>query len=440
MPTGYTVTQGPVGVESWVTDQRPKSWRAGINQLFPAGAVPMLALTNRMRHEKVDDPEYNWWARAYPAQAGVTLDVWANVALDSAYASGGVANDTVYVGCIEATAQEFRARNTAIIRDTTDFSKDTHVSIEAVVLAGANSYLACKLIEADQGSLPTATPRIIRIGSAQQEGAEQPDSIVYLPEKQYNYTQIEEETVDITRTAMRTRLRTGSSYQDQKKMALLMHYENIERSFIYGQRYATTVAGKRKYYTRGIVPWLRAVAPAANIVHYPSSAYSTQTWAAGGWDYLDDAMQALFRYTSDGNAISTPSRLAFCGYGALGGINRLAREYGHINMPVGGTAFGLAVMKWITPYGTLNLFPHPLFNLESSEANSILAIEPRNFRYRYVDDTFFKKDPGEKQGGSGRVDGRQESWLTECGLEFHYPELNGYFTGVGQDGNDVGGS
>ena len=66
-------------------------------------------------------------------------------------------------------------------------------------------------------------------------------------------------------------------------------------------------------------------------------------------------------------------------------------------------------------------------------------IEPRYFRYRYITDTHFKSDRSPNQGGKGTTDGRMESWLTDCGLELQYPEMCSYLTGVGKDGNDVGG-
>ena len=433
--TSYTVAQGPIDTGSWVTNQRPQSWRDGIQQLFPNGSVALTSLTSKMNSEKVTDYRFNWWARAYPAQAGTTTDVYTNTGLSSAATGSELINSTVYVKCAEAVASEFRARHTVLIRRTDDHTKDCHGIVTDVQLNGANSYVGVRLNEAGTSALAATTPRIIKAGSSQQENAEQPDSIVYLPEQRYNFCQTVEESVEISRRAMATRLRTGSSYQDQKKMAFLLHLESIERMFIWGERAEFTLGNKTASNTRGVLAALSDWVP-DNVSHYPSSAWSTASWLTGGWDWLDQYMRNLFKHKPEGGSAST-SRLAFCGYGALSGLNRLAKAIGQLNIEVGATAFGLKVVKWITPYGVINLFPHPLFNLESSEANTILVIEPRYFKYRYITDTHFKADRSPDQGGKGTTDGKQESWLTDCGLEIHYPEMCAYLTGVGEDGNDA---
>lgn len=67
---------------------------------------------------------------------------------------------------------------------------------------------------------------------------------------------------------------------------------------------------------------------------------------------------------------------------------------------------------------------HPLFNYEATLRYSMLILEPVNLVYRYIDDTQFYGEGEAKQAApgtnGGRVDGTQEEFLTEAGLEYHH--------------------
>jgi len=63
----------------------------------------------------------------------------------------------------------------------------------------------------------------------------------------------------------------------------------------------------------------------------------------------------------------------------------------------------------------------------------MLFFEPKNLNQQVIDDTDFYAE-GEKQNtGHNRIDGIKEEYLTELGLEYHFPETMGILYGVGQD-------
>ena len=51
-----------------------KSWRAGIAKLYPNGTAPLTAMLSKMKSEKVDDAEFNWWTKALPLQGGTVTE------------------------------------------------------------------------------------------------------------------------------------------------------------------------------------------------------------------------------------------------------------------------------------------------------------------------------------------------------------------------------
>jgi len=66
-------------------------------------------------------------------------------------------------------------------------------------------------------------------------------------------------------------------------------------------------------------------------------------------------------------------------------------------------------------------------------------IEPKELSYRYIDDTDFYGESSNKTHsevyGQRRVDGINEEWLTESGLEFGLPQKCAILNGFGQDNN-----
>jgi hypothetical protein len=90
-------------------------------------------------------------------------------------------------------------------------------------------------------------------------------------------------------------------------------------------------------------------------------------------------------------------------------------------------------MEWITPFGTVDFYTHPLFSFESQWRYSMLLFDPANIEYRYVDDTFFQKDDRMKDGTWVALDGINEGYLTECGLEVHHPTTMMFLSGFGSD-------
>jgi hypothetical protein len=83
-------------------------------------------------------------------------------------------------------------------------------------------------------------------------------------------------------------------------------------------------------------------------------------------------------------------------------------------------SYGINIMQWITPFGTIDMYLHPLFSNEPSNRASMLLFCPEYLRYRYIDDTFFQKDDRLKEGSWVAIDGIKEGYLTECGLEVYH--------------------
>ena len=420
---------GMRGNGNWVTDQRPKNYREKVLQLWPNGAAPLTAMLSKMSSEKVDDPEFNWWTKVHDTQRSAITGVYTNAALSAAYASGGTTGQVLYLKMAAADIVRHRVGQQVLLRDASNMLVDVNAKVVAREENGASSYIGCKLLEADDNGVTTDLSdcdTCIIIGNVNSEGAAMPDALAFDPTKFYNYTQIFRTPLSITRTAMQTRLRTGDQLKEARRECLEYHSVDMEKAFMFGIPTESTGSNsKPERSTGGIIHFIRTNAP-TNIFNYVTdSSYSGQAWTTGGANWLDACLEQLFRY-------GDTEKLIYCGSGTLLGIQRLAATLGTVNIEPMETDYGIKVTRWITPFGTVNFKTHPLFSQETTLRHAALVIEPKNLKYRFVQDTKFKADTNLNSGGQAAIDGINEEYLTAAGLEIHFPQTMGLLYGFNQ--------
>lgn len=419
---------GMRGSGDWVDDQRPKNWRQKILQLYPNGDAPLTAILSMMKNESTDDPEFNWWTKSLAGQACAVTNVYLNALLTSAYTTGGAVGDILYANiATEALCKEFRPGHQVLLRNTSNFQDDANAKVLAVVLNGSSSYISVKLLESD----PTTTgiadcDRLLIIGNINPEGGTMPKAIAYDPVKLYNLTQIFRTRLSITRTARKTKLRTGDQYREAKREALELHAIEMEKAYLWGIKTETTGDnGKPERTTAGLCRTV--IDNSGNVSDFTTASDFTDTsWLAGGEEWLDAQLETIFRYGAQ-------DRLAFAGSGVVLAINKLVKEYGNYEFKSTTKDYGLAVKSWVTPFGTIHIKLHPLFSYEVTNRNCMVVFDPADLKFRYIDDTTFYPDRDEQNTGRNRIDGTDEEYLTEAGLEFHHYQKTGFLSGFGSD-------
>lgn len=427
---------GMRGNGDWVDGQRPMNWRQQILYLYPNGMAPLTAILSMLSSESVDDPQFHWWTQEQTTVGGAVAGIYTLPDLSVAYAAGGVAGNVVYVQITTTLANRIRAGHQILLRDASDYRVDVVGKVTNVTRGTTNSVLSVRLLEDDDNSpdhdlSDCDTFKII--GNINPEGGEMPDAISLNPTKVYNFTQIFRTPLSITRTARKTRLRTGDQYQKAKSEALEIHSWEMELAYLWGIRTENVGDnGKPERTTMGLINFIRQYA-AANCDDYTLNAtYSGQTWAAGGETWFKNMLEQIFRYGAS-------EKLCLCGSGFLLGIDALAMAGGQINLQPAQKTYGMQISSWLTPFGTINMKTHPLFSYDETTRHMGVILEPKEMTYRYIDDTNFYGENTSKKHPEGygqrRVDGTNEEYLTESGLEFGLPQKCAVLNGVGQDNN-----
>jgi hypothetical protein len=414
--------QGLRHVGNFTADERPKNWREGILRLYPNGKAPLTALTSAMKDRSVNDPEYNWFEKQLPAQR---LKIGAN--LTDIATSLTITNDVTGDGKMFLTTAKqlkkghlLRIEQTGeIVRVSADPSSATSVSITRAF--GETAAAAIANI-AGAGVNPYASV----VGTAYEENSSAPTGINYNSGKQYNYTQIFRNTLEMSRTAQKTRLRTGDQVKEAKREALELHSIEMEKAFWFGERFEGTENGNPIRQTRGIQRWIAANAP-ANVI--------AKAGAATDLDTLEGWMEQMFRYGSS-------EKMAFCGNAALLTIGKIVRKNSSWDLSP-GEEYKMKVSRLTTPFGELVLKSHPLFNQMFGGTtggsayynyhHALMVLDMANISYVYLEGSDTKYEPKYEDNG---VDGMKSGYITEAGLEVHHPESHFIITGLATAAKD----
>jgi len=425
---------GMRGTGDWVPGQRPYNWRQQILKLYPNGMAPLTAILSMMGSRKVDDPRFYWWTQVMGDVTGAVAGVYTVADLSVAYAGAGATGDTVFLQVTTLLANRIRQGHEILLRDADDWRVDVVGKVTEVHRGTVNSVLAVRLLEADNNSPDhdlTDCDTLKIVGNINPEGGEMPDAIALNPKEVFNFTQIFRTPLSITRTARKTKLRTPNDYQKAKSEALEMHSWEIELAYLFGIRTLNIGDnGKPERTTMGVINFIRQYMPANCDDYSLNPVYAGQTWAAGGETWFKNILEQIFRYGAD-------EKLCLCGSGFLLGIDALAMTGGQINLAPAQKTYGMQIRTWLTPFGTIHMKTHPLFSFDATTRNMGVILEPKEITYDFIDDTAFYGESSSKQHSEGygqrRIDGTNEEYLTECGLEFGLPQKCAVLNGVGCD-------
>lgn len=218
--------------------------------------------------------------------------------------------------------------------------------------------------------------RLQLIGTSFEEASERPTSVSTSPYPRTNVTQIFRNAWDISGTAQAVNYRFGDRMAKNKADAAMFHAEDIERTLIWGKRHDAIVMNKPHRNMDGVLAQLRS-----NIFVAPASGLSRRV--------LEDYCERVFSKNIKGKP---NERITFCGNTALRGLNEMAYRYGDYSIAVRENEFGIDVRRFISPFGTLTLLPHPLMNGSPAWAKDLYSLHPAAMEIQWLRRTFHEEE------------------------------------------------
>ncbi|MBC2741585.1 MAG: DUF5309 family protein [Desulfosarcina sp.] len=379
-------------VANFTSDERPKDWREMILRLYPRSEqkAPLNALIAGMKREPAVDAEFNWFEKDNPSR---------KTAIN--YSTGY--NTTVTSVAVDSSAP-FRADDLVLNTTTDEVMRVTTDPTAGTTLVFARGWGSTKAAITDNDEL-------VVIGTAIAEGATARSSKYTDPNKKYNYTQIFRHPLKLTNTAKATKLRTGKAVAEMKREALDDHTADMERGMFFGVRNEDLTGNEPKRSTGGILSFL-----STNVT---SVSGGNLTYAA--WNTF---LMGLFAYGAG-------EKICFCGNHFLKVINDMAEARGQINMTANTDVYGIAVVKWVTPFGTVYFKNHPLFNEVTIHGKTGVFLELKHVIYRPLKNNGENRDTQYLKNRQARdADCTLDEFLTEMGLEVQNEKRHGVLKNV----------
>lgn len=352
-------------------------------------AAPLTTLLRNLRKKKVTDVKFEWFEDTYPAQSTTAT---------------GDDPSSAYEGIDVTNGAYGRAFDLWMNMDTGEVMMITSVSSNHWnLIRGVGSTSPQDI---DTGDV------LQYIGNAQQTGAQAREKITTVTSPKYNYCQIFKEAIEITRTAEATRLYGGNDRVYQRSKHGKLHLRDKERGYWFGVKddldtSDDAVITTMSYVTGGVFEFLGSGQEEVNL----SSAMTE--------DEFEQILEAAFRY---GNM----KKFMFC----APRVNTIIDSWGRdkIRLVPSDTTYGIAINRYISAHGELNLITNKLFydfaNITSSDAvapwnygTCSVILDLECLGYMYLRDT-------ELQMGIQETDrdSYEDQYLTECGLFLRNPE------------------
>lgn len=386
------------GTGDWAADERPKNFREYILWRNPNGTAPLTALMGKMKSEKLDDPEFNWWEEELNA-----------VRLAINYSTGFSTTDTslTILTTGNHTGSDLVAGDVLLVEKAITSAYDH----EIVVVSSVTSSSVVVVVRAQSGTSAAPildTVNLTKIGNVYEEGSSSPNASTRNPTKLYNYAQIFKTAYRITNTAKLTRTRTGDPLKNDKKRKMFDHSAALENAFFFGKRYETTgAAGKPQRYMGGVLYMLSQYASSRITAYTTTPTEST----------LLDAVYPIWDYDTEAGT----ERICFAGNGFLNSLNKLAKGQTSTRINFDGfvSVYGMRLARWIFPQGELYVKTHPLFNTHGRFTNDAFVFDASAIKYRYMRDT-----TPQDNIQANDADEQKGQWLTECGMEMQHAKTS----------------
>jgi hypothetical protein len=336
------------------TDLAKKSFSSMITRLMPNGTAPLYGITSMLKEETAYQYEHGYFAKTmiFPS---VQVSGAGQLIGDTTFTVGSTSN--IVAGMVLRVDTTGENVLVLTVPTTTTITVRRAFGTVAAVAIGANINLWM-------------------VGNAYEESSLRPTSLLILPVRVTNYTQIFRNTWAVSGTTAATSVIAGGTPDAESKQDCAMfHATDIEKALIYAQKYQGTLNSNPIHTMDGLLNILAASA-AGNI---------TTLAATTTWTQLEAALDPAFNQVTDPK--NPNMRVLFVGGIARRVIHAIARLNSTYYIQGQTTEWGLQFDTIKTPRGQFNIVEHPLFNAFGSAttwAKMALGVDLTTFGLAYM--------------------------------------------------------
>jgi hypothetical protein len=306
------------------------------------------------------------------------------------------------------TGLQFVAGDLLMIEEDNDPADNEIVRVASVNAAGT-ILTVVRGVAGSTAQAATNNARITRVGSSYGEGTLSPSTVTSNPTKLTNYCEIQKTAFQVSKSAISTKFRTGDPLKNDRKRKMFAHAEKHEMASIFGRASEGTDSEGNILRTMG---GLRSFL----------SSHVTIFAADPTEDTFISAVQGVFDYDAGG---AGNERIGFIGNGALMYLNQIVRDSTQVRINFEGTikAYGMELMKFVLPMGTIAFKSHPMFNVHPRHQYSMLIVNPAGIVRRPLSGRDTKEEKNIQPNDADYV---KNQWLDEIGMEYHHERTMAY--------------
>jgi hypothetical protein len=380
-----TLVTGQRGTANISADQRRIDMSSRILLLEPDSA-PLTVISKNIGSRPTGNPQFKW----QEDEGDPRFDMINN----------GAGYNAAAVALVVDNAAYFQAQNIVYIPRTGESIRVTAVDTGTntlTVVRGVGS-TAAALVDNDE---------LLITSTAQPEGDASKPARSRNPATVFNYTQIHRTEWDATQTELHSEFEGGDDWDHQALKHGIEHKKDLEYASMVGRPSQDTSSGQARRTSGGFN-------------HYVTSNITDAAGALTEVEFFT-AMRPAFRYGAKEKwGLASPL--------AVDVMNTFPR--GKLEVRQNERTFGVRVMQYISPHGTLNLVTHYL--LEGTIlGGQIWIIDTDVVKWRYLKNKRGSRDTHiNKEIQNNDVDGRKDEYLTEGGLEFGQEKRHGKIIGI----------
>jgi hypothetical protein len=381
-----TLVTGQRGTTNIEAAQRRIDMAQEILMLEPDSS-PLTVITKRIAKMRTKNAQFKWMEDELDPR----FDTINNV---GGYGSG------VTAGLLVANAAFFKVQNIIYFPRTGESARVTAVNTGAgtIDLVRGVGSTAAAVLNGEE---------ILITGTAQPEGDASQVARSRNPTPVFNYTQIFREPWDATGTEMHSENEADDDWDHQALKHGIEHAKNLEYAFMVGHPSEDTSSGQARRTTGGFKHFVATNATDAGGVFTETELFS--------------ALRPAFRY-------GAKEKWGLASALSVDVMNGFPR--GKLEITQSDKTFGLRVMQYISPHGTLNLVTHWLLE-GTTLGGQLWILDTDVMKYRYLENKRGPRDTSIRTNiQPPDVDGRKDEYLTECGLQFGLEKRHGYIFGI----------
>lgn len=353
MPTGAPVT-GVFNTSQITQDLAKKSFAAMITRLMPNGTAPLFGLTAMLKEETAYQFEHGYFSKTMVFPFFVVT------------AAGQTNADVVFTG----------VSTTNILPGMMLRVDTTGENVLVVSVLGPTQLQ----VQRGVGTIPAAaigaSINLWMVGNAFEEASLRPQSMVIVPSRITNYTQIFRNTWAISKTIGATLNIAGSGNMSESRQdCAAFHAADIEKALFFGQKFLGSRNGQPFHTMDGLI----------SIVTANASGNITTLGGTTNWTQLEAALDPAFNQMTDPKVPNM--RVLFVGGNARRVIHAIARLNSTYFIQGNTTEWGLQFDTIKTPRGTFNIVEHPLFNAfgpTTTWAKMAIGVDLSTFSMAYL--------------------------------------------------------